>query len=149
MINIQIFHETDTSGRRIVRVPLHSSVIPLQQSGRYATLYEQDYNDLIDLGLGSVWKLGSDGLVQISVPGRTNLPLARLITNAFRERVVYLNGDKTCLLRDNLVLDGSGKGHTKLRARDLVVRKPKLNNKIGIEHVYRHGLSAVAVGVLN
>jgi hypothetical protein len=128
---IQILHTIDENSKGLVKVPLLNS-------DRYATLYELDFNELIDLGLSSVWKLGTDGVVHVSVPGRTNLSVARVITDAFTQRVGYLNGDKTDLRRDNLVLDSNGR-RAKLRARDLIVPVPRLGSKIEIEHVYKQG----------
>jgi hypothetical protein len=134
---IQVLHTKDDKGKSIVTVPLSNS-------DRYATLDEQDFNHLIDLGLSPAWKQGADGLVQVSVPGRTNLTVARLITDASTQRVSYLNGDKTDLRRDNLVLDGHGL-RAKLRARDLVIPTPRLN-RIEVEHVYKHGQTSTAAG---
>lgn len=136
---IQVLHTKDDKGKSIVRVPLSNS-------DRHATLDEQDFNQLLELGLSPSWKQGTDGLIQVSVPGRTNLPVARLITDASKQRVRYLNGDKTDLRRDNLVLDGNGL-RAKLRARDLVVPTARLN-RVEVEHVYSTVRPALAGSVM-
>lgn len=128
-MKIQIHHGRDENGKHVVKVPLSST-------DNYATLYEQDFNDLVDLGLSANWKQGADGIVQVRVPGRTNLSVARLVTDASSQRVSYLNGDKRDLRRDNLVLDGNGV-RAKIRARDLVIPTPRLK-QIELEHVYKH-----------
>lgn len=134
---IQVFHTKDDKGKSIVSVPLANS-------DRYATLNEQDFNELVELGISPAWKQGADGLVQVSVPGRTNLTVARLIADASKERVRYLNRDKNDLRRDNLVLDSHGL-RAKLRARDLIAPTPRLNS-IEVEHVYKHGQANAVAG---
>lgn len=128
-MKLQILHSTDSNGKPVVKVPLSNS-------NQFATLYEQDFNDLTGLGLSLKWSQASDGMVRVNVTGRPNLSVARLVTNAFKETVSYANGDKTDLRRDNLILDDSGRGNAKSRARDLV--KPRSHyNKLEIEHVYK------------
>lgn len=127
---IQILHDKDDNGNNVVKVPLSNT-------NNYATISELDFNDLMDLGLSPEWKQGADGIVQARVPGRTNLSVARLITDASTQRVSYLNGDKTDLRRGNLVLDGNGL-RARVRARDLVIPTPRLK-RVEVEHVYKHG----------
>jgi len=135
---IQIFHTTDDRQRKIVRVPISNT-------NSEATLYETDFNELMGLGLTCRWYRNSDGIVYVNTSKRCNLPIARLITDAFQESVMYLNGDKTDLRRDNLVLNGSNRRAAKFRARELVVRTPRLG-KVDIEHVFKHGQTGTSAG---
>ncbi len=87
------------------------------------------------LGVSPRWCL-NQGIVSVCVPRRSCLSVARIITDAARERVAYANGDKTDLRRTNLVFAGEGNG--RVRARDLVVPIPRLYSKTEIEHVYKN-----------
>ncbi|PAY10973.1 hypothetical protein CK489_02170 [Bradyrhizobium sp. UFLA03-84] len=137
-MKLQILHDIDDDGNEIVNVPLSKST-------SFATLYLEDYNELMALGVSSRWTL-NQGIVSICVPKRSCLSVARIITDAAGERVAYANGDKTDLRRSNLVF--AGKGNSKIRARDFVVPTPRLYSKIEIQHVYKdkHGQTGTIAG---
>src|SRR5690606_1910259 len=67
-----------------------------------------DYLKLADLGIKR-WKLDRDWVVTHSRLDKSNLMVARLISNApAGYRVIYLNGDKQDLRRSNLAIQPYG-----------------------------------------
>ncbi|MGE8941066.1 hypothetical protein ACO2I3_04065 [Leptospira interrogans] len=84
------------------------ALVPLGKSGRFAVCDKADYLRLADLGIKR-WKLDRSWVVTHSRLDKSNLMVARLITNApAGYRVVYLNNDKLDLRRENLALKPYG-----------------------------------------
>lgn len=128
---IKIVHSTDRKQVDIVKVSLSNSK-------SYVTMYENDFNELMDLGLTPRWRLAEDGTPIVSVLAGKAIAVARVLLDARKEKVRYLNGKKTDLRRDNLILDARG-GNGKIRARDLLTSGLSSEGlkKLDVKHVYR------------
>jgi hypothetical protein len=84
---------------------------PLTNSDREVSIYEEDFKELLRLGIDPRWSL-TQGQVMVRVPNRNNLSnVARLLMDAKANQVVkFLNKDKCDLTRENLVIEkGPGK----------------------------------------
>ena len=100
-------HLTD-NGHRLVNVPLDD------RAKRYAILFEQDYQNLMDLGLTPRWRVKRDrGAIRVMVWNRNTgyeVAVARLVVGAgSKQSVTYANGNPLDLRASNLVV-GLGKG---------------------------------------
>ena len=107
---------TDADGQELAHVALANT----QQR---ATLYAEDYKQLMDDGWSPYWSLTNTGgrfeYVLIHAHGptgrRRTITLARLIAQAAKkQQVTYADGDRTNLRRDNLLIvrdGGSAKAH--------------------------------------
>jgi hypothetical protein len=79
-------------------------------------MHEEDYEELVKLGLGPPWKYTQDQ-VTVRHNGR-NLSVARLVKDAQKnEHITFLDGDATNLLRPNLI---RGAGPALNRTRDFI-----------------------------
>ena len=133
---IQVQITTDENGKNVAEVPLSNS-------DKQASLYEADFRELMDLGVSPKWHLYNNGIC-FHTPKNSNHSVARVVTDAFKERVAYLDGDKTNLRRDNLVLDRH-RSCAKMRARDLVVPTPRLH-KLEVELIYKQRVTSTGAG---
>lgn len=113
-------YSQDRDGRNIVLVPLASHPTP-------AKLLKEDFERLIDAGLGLAWVFNSNGrggqhYVKASAPGvRGNLlTISRLIVGAGAgRRVQYRDGNRLNLRSDNLFIsEGYAKGRATIPAAD-------------------------------
>jgi hypothetical protein len=103
--------------------------VPIAESKLKATLYEDDFDDLMRLGISPKWKLYHDQIV-VRNNGRY-VGVGRLIRHAGpNQRVVCKDDDATNLRRDNLVL---APGPSRYDARSCIARPFK--NKTIIEHI--------------
>jgi len=103
-----IRHLIDENGKKVVHIPLDD------KAKRYAILFEEDYQNLIDLGLSPRWRIKQDrGAKRVMVWNRTTgyeVAVARLIVSAgAKQSVTYANGNPLDLRATNLVI-GLGKG---------------------------------------
>jgi hypothetical protein len=127
---IKIIHSTDKN-KKIVKVSLSNSK-------SYVKLYEDDFGELMGLGLTPRWRLAADGTPIASVlPGKV-MAVARVLLDATKEKVRYLNGNKTDLRRENLILDARG-GNGRIRARDLLAQGLSTEGlkKLDVKHAYK------------
>jgi hypothetical protein len=109
-----IKHEADANGRELVRVPLDNDGILC------ATLYEEDFQALIDKGLSPKWSFDTKhGKPVVWVQDlHKHVPVARLVTNAGPgEYTIFIDGNSLNLRSDNLTL---GNGTGKQRERDFI-----------------------------
>jgi hypothetical protein len=89
--------------------------VPLGSSGKKAVLNEEDFDNLILMGVSPVWSYSQE---QVLVRNKKkSLSVVRLLVDAEAgTHVRYRDGDSTNLRRSNLVIaDGS----SKYRTRDL------------------------------
>jgi hypothetical protein len=118
MKTVTVRHTYDEDGQDIILVPL--------ARGGEATLYQTDFNALLDLGISLSWNRLPNGYVvapAAKAPGNS-IQVARVIVDAGPgERLKYVNGDLTDLRSKNLCLL-SAKGATR-RDRDLISDKPR------------------------
>jgi len=122
---IEIEHTTDDEGKDIARVPL-------MNSADKATVYEDDFKFLMDLGVSPHWKWSTG---QVSVGnGKGNLSIARLLIDAGKgQKIIYLDQDRTNLRRQNLVVSTGG---GKFRTREQIVITHNLrSNRPEVKHV--------------
>src|SRR6516165_11704459 len=124
-------HLTD-NGHRLVNVPLDD------RAKRYAILFEQDYQNLMDLGLTPRWRVKRDrGAIRVMVWNRNTgyeVAVARLVVGAgSKQSVTYANGNPLDLRASNLVV-GLGKG---LRNdRNEIKPSKHLTRKSVVRHEY-------------
>jgi hypothetical protein len=111
--------------------------VPLDDSDKPAILYESDFALLMDMGVSLRWNYnaGTMGHVKCYSGGRA-LSIARILVDAGKgEKVQFLNGDRTDLRRDNLVV---AKGAGNLRDRDYVLKSHRfLPNRPEVKHVVK------------
>ncbi len=120
---IEIDHFTDNNGDQLVRVPLIKSDLK-------ATLLEEDFNDLMALGISAKWKL-CHGQV-ITRNSHREVSIARLIRHAkASQRVIRRDGDPLNLKRSNLII---APGPSKYEARNNIARA--LMDTTLVEHNY-------------
>jgi hypothetical protein len=110
-------------------------LVPLTDSDKQATLYEDDFNSLVEIGVSPNWKYNPEigGQVKVYCANRM-LSVARILLNAGKgAKVQFLNGDRTDLRRDNLVI-APGAGN--FRDRDFVLKSHKFfPNRPQLKHV--------------
>lgn len=85
--------------------------VPLARSDKTASIYEEDFNELMRLGVPDHWLL-VQAQVMVRVPKRNNpANVARLMMDAKANQAVkFLDKDKCNLVRDNLLIEkGPGK----------------------------------------
>jgi hypothetical protein len=104
----RIVRHLTENGHKLVNVPLDD------RAKRYAILFEQDYQNLIDLGLSPRWRIKNDrGAKRVMVWNRATgyeVAVARLIVGAgAKQSVTYANGNPFDLRAINLVV-GLGRG---------------------------------------
>lgn len=113
-------YTTDTDGQELAH-------IALANTDQRATLYAEDFRQLMVEGWSRHWTLANTGgrfeYVLANVRGPMNnprtVPVARLIAQAAKgRRVTYIDGDRTNLRRDNLRIVKGG-GLTKAHASAL------------------------------
>lgn len=113
----------DENNRPIVRVPLGKN-----GSKGYATLYLQDFERLMELGLSTAWNLVGKGYVTATcstAPGNS-VQVARVLLDAGAyEQVRYCNGDKTDLRTNNILKFFTGAA----KRRDAEYVKPLVKSK--------------------
>jgi hypothetical protein len=129
-----IRHLTDTDGKRIVEVPLG------QNGKRVAVLYEQEFEELIGLGLSPRWRILKDrnNAMRVTVwlgSIKQQISVARLICGAdVHQNVSYLDGNPFNLRSTNLLL-GMGRG----TRNDRTLIKPAKNSSMVFKHEYING----------
>ncbi len=98
--------------------------IPLGKSRKYAPIYQEDYELLRELGIGKTWNDGLYSYVSAycpNIPG-SRVIVARVLLNAGEGQTVrYLDGDRTNLRRENLILMKDSRA--KRRDRDYLDKK--------------------------
>jgi hypothetical protein len=104
----RIVRHLTENGHRLVQVPLDD------KAKRYAIVFEEDYQNLIDAGLTPRWRVKKDrGAIRVMVWNRNTgyeVAVARLIVGAgAKQSVTYANGNPLDLRASNLVV-GLGKG---------------------------------------
>src|SRR6516165_1909719 len=104
----RIVRHLTENGHELVEVPLDN------KAKRYAILFEEDYQNLMDLGLSPRWRVKRDrGAIRVMVWSRTagyEVAVARLIVSAGpKQSVTYANGNALDLRASNLVV-GLGRG---------------------------------------
>jgi hypothetical protein len=111
--------------------------VPLDYSDRPAILYEDDFALLMDMGVSPRWAYNAAtmGHVKCYCGGKA-LSIARILVDAGKgERIQFLNGDRTDLRRDNLVI---AKGAGILRDRDYLLKSHRfLPNRPEVKHVVK------------
>jgi hypothetical protein len=82
--------------------------VPLQHSDKEATLYLEDWNELLKLGCIPLWKFYDGHVYQRT---KVKISIARLVSNALKgEKVSYRDGSPFNLKTNNLVKGiGAGK----------------------------------------
>jgi hypothetical protein len=123
MAGITIIHEDG-----VCKVPI------FHQPAKFVTLYEDDLEELIRLGINMQWKYGN-GNVWSQNNGR-KVSVARLILDAgTSEQIWFLDRDPLNLLRENMII---GPGNGRYRARDhIVMGHTFLRDKVEVEHDVR------------
>jgi hypothetical protein len=123
MATIKIIHEDG-----ICRVPVY------HYPNKFVTLYEDDLEELITLGIDMQWRY-NNGLVWAKSNGR-KISVARLICDAgVGEQVLFLDRDPLNMLRENMI---TAPGPGKYRARDqIVLTHTFLKEKVEVEHDVR------------
>ena len=117
MTVIDVIHFKENN-RKLVSVPIAGK--PKWK----AVLYEQDFNDLMTLGISPKWKLLHNQVIVRN--NNRNIAISRLIRHAgVRERVVCLDDDPCNLRRDNLVLTEGGSAKYEARSNIVKAFKPK------------------------
>lgn len=123
---IEIRHFAD-GDQKLVRVPLSNSELA-------ATLYEDDFAALMQLGLSAKWRLhnaGKKDYITVCNNG-THRAVARYIRHAGpKHKVLYKDNDPTNLRMDNLIL---APGRGKYDARSSVVRQFDSSRTV-LEHI--------------
>lgn len=114
--------------------------VSLSNSKSYVQMYEDDFNELMDLGLTPRWRLAEDGTPMASVLPQKSVAVARVLLDATKEKVRYLNGKRTDLRRDNLILDSRG-GNGRFRAREFLSRGLSTEGlkRLDVKHIYKNG----------
>lgn len=123
----KIKHQTDRAGIAIVTIPV---------SNKQCTLFEDDFNALISLGLSPLWSYDKGkGVVAWLKRWRRWGSLARIVVDAAPgTNVIFKDGNKLNLRRDNLITTDHKRGGSRLRYRDGIEATYKWPNKV--EHVY-------------
>jgi hypothetical protein len=120
------------NGHKLVHVPLDN------KAKRYAILFEEDYQNLIDLGLTPRWRVKRDrGAIRVMVWNRATgyeIAVARLIVGAgARQSVTYANGNPLDLRASNLVV---GLGKALRNDRNEIKPSKHLTRKSVVRHEY-------------
>jgi hypothetical protein len=120
---IKIIHEDG-----VCKVPI------FHYPGKFVTLYQDDLEALISLGVNMQWKY-ANGTVWTQSGGK-RISVARLIRDAgIGEQVFFIDRDPLNMLRENLVL---APGRGRYRARDNIVSSHRfLKDQVEIEHDVR------------
>jgi hypothetical protein len=109
--------------------------VPLVNSEKKVSIYEEDFKELMRLGVSDRWSL-TQGQVMVRVPNRTNLSsIARLLMDAKANQAVkFLNKDKCDLTRGNLVIEkGPGKYDARKALEDKQGKTSALAGDGGLE----------------
>ena len=97
--------------------------VPLSRSDKRVTLYESDFEKLIDLGVSPKWCLHV-GFPKVYC-NQHYLSIARLIADAgVGQKIILKNGNVFDLRRDNLIKDN---GSAKIRDREHLLKSNKFN----------------------
>lgn len=98
--------------------------VPLGKSGKSAPIYQEDYEALLGYGVSKTWNDGLYSYVSAycpNIPG-SRVIVARVLLNAGEGQTVrYLDGDRTNLRRENLILMKDSRA--KRRDRDYLNKK--------------------------
>lgn len=121
---ITIEHSLDEDG-----VPIVS--IPVSNSNKNATLFEEDYNLLVSIGVDPRWRLSAN-----CVLAKGKSPIARLIADAKSgETIRYKDRDSLNLKRDNLVTVIGAAGRS--NAREKLAEKPvTFRETVKVNHIH-------------
>src|SRR5689334_10410359 len=98
---VEAYHTTDEKGAKIVKIPIANTEY-------YATLYADDFKELMAMGVSPRWSYYS-GHVKAVANSKTYCVARALMDATKGEQVKYLNGDRFDLRRDNLVIARGGK----------------------------------------
>jgi hypothetical protein len=125
-------HLTDENNEKIVHVPLDD------RNKRYAIVNELVFEDLVDMGVPTIWKLkndrGRDRVCFWNTAAKQDTAVSRLILDAGPgQAVVHANGNPFDLRIRNLVL-GAGKGIR--RDMDTIRPTQRINYKSLVKHEY-------------
>lgn len=100
-------HLQKQTSPQITQVPLSNRL------GQFAKINTEDYKRLMALGVSQYWMLNSNGsgneYVRVKYRGNLSTVARLILGNPSRQMVTYLDGDRTNLCRDNLLLGKSGK----------------------------------------
>src|SRR6516162_4081781 len=127
-----IRHLIDENRKKVVHVPLDD------KAKRYAIVLEPDYQNLIDLGLSSRWRVKKDrGAIRVMVWNRATgyeVAVARLTVGAgAKQSVTYANGNPLDLRANNLVV---GLGKALRNDRNEIKPSRHLTRKSVVRHEY-------------
>jgi hypothetical protein len=107
--------------------------VPIANFPGYATLYQEDLEELLTLGVSMEWKF-SNGTVWAG-SGKKRVSVARLIADAGeRQSVMFIDRNPFNMLRENMALS---EGRAKYRARDRICLAHRLRREVIIEHDVR------------
>ncbi len=98
--------------------------IRLGRGDKTARIYKEDYEELMGLGVSELWCEGALNYVSCyckGAPGNRIIIARALMDAGDKETVRYIDGDKTNLLKDNLVKMRDPKATR--RARDFLKAK--------------------------
>src|SRR5258708_4416245 len=109
-----VFHLHDDDGTQLVKVSL-------KESPNFVTLNENDFHELLSLGIRPDWTYNFHSRYVVVVrpnSWKNAIPVARIIMDAGRgESVKYLNNNTLDLRRKNLII---APGSAQRRARDFL-----------------------------
>lgn len=115
----------------------HVVQVPLDHNEKPATIYEDDFKLLMDMGVSPRWSYNASTMGHVKVSCNNKLlSIARILVDAGKgQKVQFLNGDRTDLRRDNLVV-ASGAGNQ--RDRDYLLKSHRfLPNRPQVKHVIK------------
>lgn len=128
---IQITHFKNQDNQR------NAVHVPLEHNDKPAIIYEDDFALLMDMGVSPRWAYNAATMGHVKVYSNNKiLSVARILVDAGKgERVQFLNGNRTDLRRDNLVI---AKGAGNMRDREYVLKSHRfLPNRPEVEHVVK------------
>ena len=104
-------------------------LVPLTNSKKTVTVFQDDFNYLIENGLSPLWRLENNQILERG----TKLSVTRLVGKAGKAQKVHvLDGDATNLHRHNLAISSGGSG--KNTTETLKSQRPHQFNKVTIKY---------------
>lgn len=127
-LEIEVEYFTDSSLKPCVKVPLTNS-------DKKVILYQEDFDNLLRLGIDPRWRIINSG--QILERGRNRVSITRLVANAKKgDGVRLIDGDRYNLKRSNIVLyDGTGKSEPR---EEVLLQNRHRFDQITIKPIYRN-----------
>jgi len=123
-MKIEIKHDLDADGLTPI------VLVPLNNSDQKVTLYETDFEALLQKGLLPNWRLSSGKVLERGSP----ISVARLVADAKAGEKIYLKDKNPCnLRRDNLLIASGGNSRTSARQKRLSEQRP--HYPIELKHI--------------